>query len=188
MARNHRSYVTVAIGCTGGRHRSVYIAEWLATHFVGKARVLRDRVRRDREAGRLVIVTSHVLSELEELAQDIFDKIASDRADAKGLLGWYKGSFNEPTYDQIDPIDEADTEFQGAHDVRADDLKVFATVAGTVFLAELGDKTQLATMLFAADNRSSQWIVFAAASAALVASTPWIREVLTRHTPLCTER
>ena len=35
------------------------------------AGVLRDRIRRDREEGRTVIVTSHVLSELEELAQDI---------------------------------------------------------------------------------------------------------------------
>ena len=35
------------------------------------AAVLRGRIRRDRDAGRLVIVTSHVLSELEELAQDI---------------------------------------------------------------------------------------------------------------------
>lgn len=33
--------------------------------------VLRDRIRRDQAAGRTVIVTSHVLSELEELAQDI---------------------------------------------------------------------------------------------------------------------
>ena len=33
LARDHRSYVTVAIGCTGGRHRSVYLVEQLAAHF-----------------------------------------------------------------------------------------------------------------------------------------------------------
>jgi putative Ca2+/H+ antiporter (TMEM165/GDT1 family) len=41
----------------------------------------------------------------------------------------------------------------------------------TVFLAELGDKTQLATLLFAADQRVSKLGVFAASSAALVLSS-----------------
>jgi len=38
--RDNRSYLTVAIGCTGGQHRSVYIAEWLAREFADRARVL----------------------------------------------------------------------------------------------------------------------------------------------------
>lgn len=38
--RDNRSYLTVAIGCTGGQHRSVYIAEQLATRFRDTVRVL----------------------------------------------------------------------------------------------------------------------------------------------------
>ena len=33
--RDNRSYLTVAVGCTGGQHRSVYLAEWLARQFQG---------------------------------------------------------------------------------------------------------------------------------------------------------
>lgn len=35
-----RNYLTVAIGCTGGQHRSVYLAEWLGRAFRDRARVL----------------------------------------------------------------------------------------------------------------------------------------------------
>ena len=48
------------------------------------------------------------------------------------------------------------------------DWKIFITVFAAVFIAELGDKTQLATMLFAADREVSKWTVFMAASAALI--------------------
>jgi RNase adapter protein RapZ len=41
-----RSYLTVAIGCTGGQHRSVYLVEQLATHFQRRGR---DTITRHRE-------------------------------------------------------------------------------------------------------------------------------------------
>jgi putative Ca2+/H+ antiporter (TMEM165/GDT1 family) len=48
------------------------------------------------------------------------------------------------------------------------DLKVLSTVFSAVFIAELGDKTQLATMLFASDKDTSKLTVFAGASLALI--------------------
>jgi putative Ca2+/H+ antiporter (TMEM165/GDT1 family) len=48
------------------------------------------------------------------------------------------------------------------------DLKLLAMVFGTVFVAELGDKTQLATLLYAADAHNPKLTVFVGAAAALV--------------------
>ena len=52
LARDHRSYVTVAIGCTGGQHRSVYIVEQLAESFAGKWATLKRHRELDALPGR----------------------------------------------------------------------------------------------------------------------------------------
>ena len=47
---------------------------------------------------------------------------------------------------------------------------VFSSTFLTIFLAEMGDKTQLATLLMSAESRSP-WMVFAGAAAALVTTS-----------------
>jgi putative Ca2+/H+ antiporter (TMEM165/GDT1 family) len=51
------------------------------------------------------------------------------------------------------------------------DWRVFGLIFVSLFVAELGDKTQLATMLFVADKESSKLTVFLAASAALIVAS-----------------
>ena len=48
------------------------------------------------------------------------------------------------------------------------DVKLFLTIFASIFVAELGDKTQLATLLFASGEDTPKWLVFAASASALV--------------------
>jgi len=49
--------------------------------------------------------------------------------------------------------------------------KLFATVFASIFFAELADKTQLVTLLFAADRNVSKWVVFLGSASALVVAS-----------------
>jgi putative Ca2+/H+ antiporter (TMEM165/GDT1 family) len=50
-------------------------------------------------------------------------------------------------------------------------MKLFFTVFATVFIAEIADKTQLATMLYASGAQNSKLVVFAGSALALVAAS-----------------
>ena len=43
FSRDNRSYLTVAVGCTGGQHRSVYLAQRLASAFADEQVLIRHR-------------------------------------------------------------------------------------------------------------------------------------------------
>lgn len=48
--------------------------------------------------------------------------------------------------------------------------KTFFSIFVTIFLAEIGDKTQLATMLFSSNVNTNKWVVFLGSSAALISA------------------
>jgi len=51
------------------------------------------------------------------------------------------------------------------------DWKILATVFVSVFVAEMADKTQLVTLLYATDKAVSKWLVFFGSASALVATS-----------------
>ncbi|PSB19353.1 UPF0016 domain-containing protein [Phormidesmis priestleyi ULC007] len=65
---------------------------------------------------------------------------------------------------------EIETPLSAAQAPTWDFWKVFGSTFVTIFLAELGDKTQVATLLMSAQSQNP-WVVFAGAASALVATS-----------------
>ncbi len=50
-------------------------------------------------------------------------------------------------------------------------MEIFFKIFISIFLAELGDKTQMASIIFSSNDPSNKWIIFLASSMALVFSS-----------------
>ncbi|MFB2894627.1 TMEM165/GDT1 family protein [Aerosakkonemataceae cyanobacterium BLCC-F50] len=76
----------------------------------------------------------------------------------------------ESTLLTTDSVKLAKPTQQPSQNVSKGALAVFASTFVTIFLSEMGDKTQVATLLMSAESQSP-WLVFAGASSALIATS-----------------
>jgi putative Ca2+/H+ antiporter (TMEM165/GDT1 family) len=74
------------------------------------------------------------------------------------------------TESESQPQELSQQKSQPQSDPKSEQWQIFATTFITVFLAELGDKTQLTTLMIAAQSHQP-WIVFAGAAIALVSTS-----------------
>lgn len=79
--------------------------------------------------------------------------------------------------------DKLEDEGETAHAPR---LGVFGTTVVAFFLAEMGDKTQIATIMLAAQYQAFIWVVAGTTVGMLLANAPvvWLGERMTRRIPL----